>query len=129
MTFLSTLGTGISAALGICAILGGVWWVVKPRVRQQITGRLDAIHSEVKNTHSTNLREDIDAKADASQVAQLQRDVTGMVTLLREPVDRNRARLDQHDTRIEHLAACLERVDARLERIEAALMSRGVANT
>lgn len=112
MTITTDLITGfVGATLGICTLIGlGVRFVLVPYLRRHIADPVEAVREQVQNSHSTNMRHDIDdlgsglgtldgkvqtldGKVDA-QAVQLAR-LEALLTLMREDGVTARAEANQ----------------------------------
>ena len=112
MTITTDLITGfVGATLGICTLIGlGVRFVLVPYLRRHIADPVEAVREQVQNSHSTNLRHDVDgvddkvkkvdvrverldAKVDAQAVSLAR--VEALLTLMREDGVTARAEANQ----------------------------------
>lgn len=91
------LGVGIVA---LCGLLGALW----SRARRTTEG-VARLEEQVTNTHSTNLRDDLDA------VSVKVRELTTVATLTREAVDRVERYLTDMDKTVRAVQHSMDRRD------------------
>lgn len=56
----ATLTSAAAAVTAFITLFGAVWYFILPRLREQVTGKLERIEHQVVNSHRTNLRDDLD---------------------------------------------------------------------
>lgn len=54
------VGAACGALLAVLGLAGALWQVALPWLRQQLAEPVSEIRDQVKNTHDTNLRDDLD---------------------------------------------------------------------
>ena len=98
-----------SAIAATTAIFGAIWYFILPRLREQITGKLDIIQShtgatvdQVRNSHTTNLREDVDRLSE--DVLHLKQ---GHVVIVAGQ-QRDSEKIDKMQSQISHVQGLLE---------------------
>lgn len=111
MTTLLVVGAGATAIFAIWQIVRLIWWLVLPRVRQQITGDLDIKIDEVHTAVTRNGHADKDNPTLRDQLTDVQHGQVEMAKVVNTIL-----------TRIENLeiwaAASDEDHDSRLTALE-----------
>lgn len=111
----SILLTGAAVITSVSVIFGAVWYFVLPRLREQVTGKLDRVHDQVVNSHSTNLRDDLDALSE--EVAQIRS--AHQVTVAYQKSTREQLKLQLWESRQD--SEKLDALQAQVSRVEGLL--------